>query len=131
MRSTAPSDARFQFMKFLAVGLLNTAFGYALYALFVLGSLLPEIALALATIIGAIFNYVTTGRIVFAERSARKIPLFLLTYASIYVVNAASLRILISQELSPFLAQAILLPFVTVISFLTFRHLIFRTSHPS
>jgi putative flippase GtrA len=53
------------FVRFLAVGVLNTAFGYALFALLVwAGVWYPAAA---STIGGMIFNFNTTGRLVFGR----------------------------------------------------------------
>ena len=54
-----------KFAKFLLVGVLNTLFGYFLYGSLILIGLDYKYAVLLATIIGVLFNFQTTGRLVF------------------------------------------------------------------
>ena len=54
-----------KFAKFLLVGVLNTLFGYFLYGSLILIGLNYKYAVLLATIIGVLFNFQTTGRLVF------------------------------------------------------------------
>ena len=113
-------------IRFLAVGILNTAFGYGLYALFVYLGALPELALLVATIIGVIFNFFTTGRLVFRNSDNGLFIRFAAAYASIYVLNALALRGLVGAGLGPFVAQAILVPFSVVGTFAIMRAFVFR-----
>jgi putative flippase GtrA len=55
------------FVRFLAVGVLNTAFGYAFFALLVWAGLWYPAAAAASTIGGIVFNFNTTGRLVFGR----------------------------------------------------------------
>ena len=112
-----------QLLRFVLVGVLNTGFGY-LVLLF--GGLAPAAALAAATALGALFNYVTTGRLVFAEQGFQKLPAFLVAYVVIYLGNLVLLKAIISAGLSPALAQMIALPLVAATSFLIFKVIVFR-----
>ena len=113
-------------IRFLAVGVINTSFGYGLYALLVYLGALPELALLVATIIGVIFNFFTTGRLVFRNSDNRLFIRFAAAYASIYVLNALALRGLVSAGLGPFVAQAVLVPFSVVGTFAIMRAFVFR-----
>ncbi len=117
---------RSQPLRFVLVGGFNTLVGYLIYAFLVAVGLVPEFALGTATVVGAIFNYFSTGGIVFGHRSLSRLPHFLAVYLALYVLNALALRWLINVGLSPFISQAVLLPVVASASFLCFRHLIFR-----
>jgi putative flippase GtrA len=112
-------------LRFLFIGGLNTAVGYLLYAAFLAAGLVPEFALAAATIVGVIFNYFSTGAIVFGHRSFRRLPQFVAIYLVVYALNASALRALINVGVSPFLGQAFLVPVAAAASFLGFRHLVF------
>ena len=59
-----------QFVKFLLVGALNTAFGYGIYALLIWFGLRPFLAVGLATVLAVLFNFQSTGR----SSSATHIP---------------------------------------------------------
>jgi len=113
-------------VRFLFVGVLNTIFGYAIYLIGIFLGATPGVALAVATIIGAVFNYFSTGRLVFANFGASKLPLFLAAYLVIYLGNFAALRALIGAGSSPIWAQGILLPLVAISSFIIFKFLVFR-----
>jgi putative flippase GtrA len=52
------------FARFLLVGVLNTIFGYFLYGTLILIGLDYKLAVLLATILGVLFNFQTTGRLV-------------------------------------------------------------------
>ena len=74
-------------LRFVLTGGLNTAFGFGLYALLVYAGMAPAIALALATVIGVLFNFVSFGTFTFRRLEARRLPRFLVAYAGIYVFN--------------------------------------------
>lgn len=120
-----------QGIRFLFTGMLNTAVGYSLYLAGLAIGLLPELALAVATTLGAIFNYFSTGRMVFGYRALDKLPRFIGSYALIYCLNAAALRGVIAVGIAPAIAQALLLPVVVVVSFLIFRTFVFSHARAS
>ena len=115
-----------RFSMFLAIGLLNAALGYAIYAIGIAANAAPTAALAIATVIGAAFNYASTGFVVFNNRSLDRLPHFVAAYAVTYVLNASALVGLIAIGLGPAIAQLVLLPFVAVLSFSLFRTYVFR-----
>lgn len=117
-----------QFIRFLAVGALNTLFGYGVFTLLVLTGLAPGWALLIATLIGVLFNYFTTGRIVFAARGWACLPRFACVYGLTFLANLWSLKSLISAGLSPFLAQAMLLPIVIIANFALNKFLVFGSA---
>jgi putative flippase GtrA len=124
--TTLKAIANGQFVRFLAVGSLNTLFGYGVFSLLVVAELVPGVALLIATVLGVLFNYFTTGRIVFATQGLGRLPWFVGAYSLTFLFNLLSLRGLISVGLSPLLAQALLLPVVTVTNFALNKLLVFR-----
>jgi putative flippase GtrA len=117
-----------QFIRFLAVGGLNTLFGYGVFSLLVLAGLAPGVALLLATLLGVLFNYFTTGRIVFASQGWGRLPGFACVYGLTFLANLWSLKGLIAAGLSPLLAQAILLPVIVVANFALNKFLVFGSA---
>lgn len=99
-----PVDRRF--LLFLVVGGLNTLFGYAVFALLVWVQMPYPAALLVAQILGVLFNFRTTGRLVFANRDNRRIVRFLGVYALLYGINLALLKVLIALHLSVYVASA-------------------------
>jgi len=115
-----------QAWRFLLVGLLNTGVGYSIYFVLLQFDFSPGLALAIATSIGALFNYFSTGRLVFNHIGWNRFIYFILAYLSIYLVNWGALTFLLLMEFSPELAQALLLPMIAVFSFVIFKFVIFR-----
>ena len=120
-----------QFVRFLFVGLLNTGFGYGVFVLLVLLKLTAGVALFIATILGVLFNYMTTGRLVFATKGLGRLPYFAAVYGLTFVLNLWSLHFLASEGFPPILAQAILLPLMVALSFMLNKIFVFRIARPS
>ncbi len=114
-----------QFVKFLLVGALNTLFGYSVFAGLVYAGIAPMPALLLTYVVGVLFNFVTTGRLVFT-RSRASLLRFILAYVVIYIFNAALFKAVEAAGAGPLLAQAVCLPVVAVFSFLLFKFQVFR-----
>lgn len=82
-----------RFIRFLFVGAINTVFGYSVYVVLLYLGLHYSAASLLATVLGVIFNFFTTGRLVFANMDHRKFIRFCLVYALSYLINLACLAI--------------------------------------
>jgi putative flippase GtrA len=114
------------FVRFLFVGLLNTMVGYLIYLAVLLADAGPGLALAVATGVGAVFNYFSTGRLVFSHGGLGRLPLFLLAYAVIYLVNLGLLYGLVALGMPPRYGQLVLLPLIAILSYLIFKLAVFR-----
>jgi putative flippase GtrA len=112
--------------RFVLVGILNAAFGYAIYSVFILVSLPPWLALLIATCLGIAFNFLTFGRLVFKSIAGRLAPRFALTYSGMYAVNLFVLKSLILIGLHPLVAQALSLPIIVPCTYFALRLLVFR-----
>lgn len=88
-----------KFIRFLFVGVLNTMFGYGLFVLFIWFGMHYSIALFCANFLGILFNYKTTGYIVFETRSNRLLLHFFLVYGIVYVFNLGELYLLDASNL--------------------------------
>lgn len=107
-----------RFVKFLVVGVINTAFGWIVYGLLLrVGGLPWQVALALAYVIGVLWNFATHARLVFRTRGLSRLPAYILAYAAIFLVNRWLLGLLIGAGLSELWAQALLLPAMAVLAF--------------
>lgn len=108
-----------RFGRFLVVGVLNTAVGFALYALFLLATPLgPQPSLALSFALGVAWNYVATARFVFGTRGFGRMPFYVLAYLAVYALNAQALQIATAAGWPPLLAQAALVPFAAVLTYI-------------
>ena len=115
-----------RFVRFLLVGVLNALVGYGLFALFILLGAASGIALAGASMLGILFNFGSTGRLVFGSGDARLLPRFIAVYGLLFVINWVALWSLEQAGLSPLLAQLLLVGPVAVATFLLMRSLVFR-----
>jgi putative flippase GtrA len=106
-----------RFARFLAVGVLNTVFGYTVYALLLFAGLHYATALLLATVVGVLFNFRSTGRLVFGNRDDSRLWRFMGVYLFCYLLNIGCLRLLDTAGLGPYVAQGVLLPPLTVAAF--------------
>jgi putative flippase GtrA len=123
-RIGSPGSRRFA--RFLVVGALNATVGYGLFAGFVFLGLAPEIALLLATILGVVFNFATTGHFVFGNRDRSRVLRFIAVYAGVYVFNAAALRLMTTLSVPPLVAQLLLLPVAAIMTFVALRSFVFK-----
>jgi putative flippase GtrA len=118
-----------QFARFLAVGVLNTAFGYAVFAALVLAGMPPMPALALTYVVGVVFNFATTGRYVFGGAPREAFLRFVAAYVVIYVFNVGLYQVFAWMGAQPLLAQALCVPVTAVFSFAVFRMGVFVGPH--
>lgn len=115
-----------KFMKFLFVGAMNTAFGYFIYALFLTLHASHNIALTIQYILGVLWNFKTTGVIVFKNRDNTRIVRFFLSYVFTYSINLVCLNALVALDVNKYLAQAIMVLPIAVLSFLIFKKFVFK-----
>ena len=111
------------FVRFALVGLINTGFGYAMFALLILVGVWPAAALVGAAIAGVAFNFQTSRRLVF--RSKGRSLRFVAVYGAVLICNWAALRTLRQCGLADLESQAMLALPVAVMSFLGQRTFVF------
>lgn len=116
------------FLRFLFVGGLNTAFGYSIYAILIYLHLHYSLAALMATIFGVLFNFKTTGRLVFKSRNNRLLLKFIGVYVIIYTINIAALKVFNAFNVDMYLAGAAMLLPMAVIAFILNRKCVFKES---
>ena len=112
-------------VSFLLVGVLNTVVGYSLFVIIFVATGSHRLAIVIATILGILFNFFTTGRVVFGNPSARRLIPFALGYALTMAVNLALLELLVRIGMHPLLAQASSFPVVVVMAYSINARLVF------
>lgn len=115
-------------LKFFLVGGLNTLFGYSVYALFIYAGLHYSIASLFSTVLGVLFNFKTTGVLVFKSRDNRLIYKFVGVYVVGYAVNVGLLKILHSIGVDPYVSGAILLLPLAMLSYVLLKKFVFKES---
>lgn len=114
------------FYRFIWVGIINTIFGYSIYALLIYLDLHYIWAVLFSTIIGVLFNFNTTGRIVFKNSHNQLLLKFIAVYAFIYCVNIGIIKILLGFCSNQYLNGAITLLIVVPLSFILNKTWVFR-----
>lgn len=116
--------------RYYNVGLLNTAFGYGLYALLVFLGLNLFVAQIIGQICGATFNYFTYGRLVFRGVGSNLYS-YVGAYGLNYLLALAFLTLAHRFIASPYLAGFVALVAVSVINYLVLKRFVFRAAKPS
>lgn len=114
------------FTTYILVGILNTVFGYSLFALFIFLKFHYSLAVLFSTILGVFFNFKTIGKLVFKSNDNSLIVRFIAVYGVAYLLNVAGLRLLSSFHLDMYRAGAVLILPMAVISFILHRGFVFR-----
>jgi len=113
------------FIRFLLAGGLNTAFGYGCFSLLLYIGLHYSVALFIATLLGILFNFKTTGALVFKSSNNFLIWRFLLVYILIYGVNVLGVKAFSLAGITPYLGGAILLLPIATLSFILQKRFVF------
>lgn len=81
------SYVRNKFIRFLFVGGLNTIFGYSIYCLMILLGLSYIWATVIQQVLGVLFNFITTGALVFENSDNRLLLKFITNYMITYFIS--------------------------------------------
>lgn len=115
-----------RFVRFLLVGTLNAGFGYGWFWLLIYVGMNHRLALLFSTVIGILFNFQTTGRIVFQSNNHLHILRFILVYFVVYGVNVIGLDVLMRLGLSAYWAAAAFVLPCALLAFLLQKKYVFR-----
>lgn len=114
------------FVRFLLVGILNTLFGYSIFAVLIFLGLHYTVAALLSTILGVLFNFKTIGSMVFKNSKSRLIIRFIAVYAVIYCLNVVFLKMLSLWNVNMYLAGLALLFPMAFVAFLMNKYFVFH-----
>ena len=110
--------------RYYQAGIVNTAFGYGLYALFVALGLNMYLAQIIAHLLGMTFNYFTYSRHAFHDSDVSK-GRFILSYAVNYLLGLAALWAASQVIASPYLAGFVAVVVVSLINYLVLKNWVF------
>ncbi len=120
-----------QFILFLIMGGVNTAFYYALYSLLIYAGLHYAAAVGIATVCGVLFNFQTFGRVVFKDFQTRLLGRFAGVYVVVYLANVAGLKALELAGLrDKYIAGAALVLPVALLGYILNKTFVFNRSEP-
>lgn len=110
--------------RYYQAGIVNTAFGYGLYAAFVAFGLNMYIAQIIAHLAGMTFNYFTYSRHAFRDLDVSKAR-FILSYAVNYLLGLAALWATSQIIESPYLAGFVAVVVVSLLNYLILNNWVF------
>lgn len=117
---------KIKFLRFLLVGLLNAAFGYGCFAIFIFYGLHYSAALLLATVLGVAFNFKSTGVLVFGSRDNRLVARFIIGYAFVYCVNLGGIAGLSYFGIVPYMSGMVLILPMAILSYFINNRFVFN-----
>lgn len=114
------------FVRFVLVGVLNTAFSYALFVTLVAIGVHYTVATLISTTLGVMFNFKTTGVWVFNSRDNRRIFGFVAIYTLACFVNMGCQRICHAWGIGNYLAGLLAMPPSVLLVYLLSKHFVFK-----
>jgi putative flippase GtrA len=118
-----------KFIKFLFVGGINTLFGYSMFALFLFLGLHYTIAALCSTILGIMFNFKTTGVLVFKNHDNGLLLKFLGVYTITYLLNVSFLKIFNYFHFNLYIGALILVLPIAIVSFILMKKFVFGVQY--
>lgn len=115
-----------QFVRFVLIGIVNTIFGYSLFVFLLYIGLHYTLAVLIGTIIGVLFNFKTTGNFVFNSKENKLLIKFICVYGIIYLLNISSLYIFELFQINLYIAGAILIIPMALISYVLNKKIVFK-----
>ena len=117
------SSAR-RLWRYYQAGIVNTAFGYGLFALFVALGLNMYVAQIMSHLLGMAFNYFTYSHHAFNDSDVSK-SRFIASYAVNYLLGLGALWAISHAVATPYLAGFIAVGIVSLINYFILKHWVF------
>ena len=114
------------FIKFILVGILNTAFGYFVFAALLYFGLHYTLAVVLSTIAGVLFNFKTTGKLVFKNDNNKLIFKFVAVYAFTSIIGIIVLRLAELVNVNLYFAGMVSTGICAIIAFILNKNWVFK-----
>lgn len=114
-----------KFVRFVLVGIVNSLFGYGCFALFLYAKIHYALALLLATVFGVLFNFKSTGALVFGSHDNSLIFRFIGVYIITYFLNVFGINALFCIGISPYMGGAILVFPMALLAFILNKRFVF------
>lgn len=125
-----------QFIRFVAIGVVNTGFSYSIYASFIYLGFSYVIASLISLILGLLFSFKTQGALVFRNTDRRLFFLFTFNWLLIYLFMVGFIAIMVNIGFNEYWAGILAMPPLVIFSYLTQKYIVFRNNldlatHPS
>lgn len=115
-----------QFFKFIISGLLNTCFGFLVFAALDTTNLETWKILLLSNLTGIIFNYLLYGNFVFKDVATGSFIKYLITYLVIYFLQLILIKILDPYTHGRLMAMLVALTPITIINYFLLKKFVFK-----
>lgn len=115
-----------RFIRFVLIGGINTIFSYAVYAVFLFLGFDYVVANFLALAVGILFSFKTQSAFVFYNSDNRLLGRFFICWSFIYLTNIFFIREMLMLGLNAYVAGALAIPPITILSYLTQKFFVFR-----
>lgn len=116
-----------QFVKFILVGIINTMFGYGVFALLLFIGLHYSLCTILTTIVGILFNFKTTGVLVFNNHDNKLILKYVCMYGIMCLFGIVFLRFAKILGVNLYIAGLVLTCIMPLISFVLQKRWVFKS----
>lgn len=110
--------------RYYITGVVNTLFGYGLFAAFVAAGANMYAAQIVAHFMGVVFNYFTFSRFTFGDRTGQKWR-FAMSYVVSYLLNLATLWFVSQYVASPYIAGLLAVIFVSALNYFVLERYVF------
>ncbi len=115
-----------RFIRFLWVGGLNTLFGYAVFLTCLWLGMHYALSAGISTVLGVLFNFRSTGKLVFGKQDVRLLPLFVGVYVVVYLVNVSGLTTLLNFGVPEWAGGLIMILPCAILSYVLNLRCVFR-----
>ena len=122
------ADEMRELIRFVFVGVLNTFFGYFLYAVLLTLGFGFGLALTIGTAIGVAFNFKTTGVLVFGSRDNSLFFRFIGVYLMVYCLNFLGLWALDLIGFDPFTSGLFILVPMAAVAYVLNKCFVFKVN---
>ena len=115
-----------RFLRYLATGVINTCFGYAVYALLIWIGINYFIAAPASFVLGTLFNYFSNRYLVFFYKGhISSLLRFCVVYGFLLVVNLALIAALVAVGMSELVAGALAVPPHAFLGYVLLKRFVF------
>lgn len=127
IRNLSRRFLKFEFIRFVLVGVLNTAFGFGVYCLMIWLGVSYWWATLISNVLGVLFNFKTIGILVFKNPDNRLFFRFVSCYVLAYGLNVGLIYLLTTYtELNDYGGGLVATFFVALFSFFYQKLFVFK-----
>jgi putative flippase GtrA len=114
-----------ELLRYYQAGIVNAAFGYAVYAILVSLGLGIFVAQMISQVLGISFNFLTYSRHVFRDSETTSLR-FVSGYAINYLISLCALFAVSRILTDPFLCGALAIIIASVVNYVVLRRFVFK-----